>query len=214
MAKITLIGLHNFTDGTIWDGLNVPLGADKETLINTIMLEYGELETLYASPSTMQFAISNWSNLYQDSMIRLWGTVGLEYNPIYNYDRTETETETPNITKKSTATSTASSTANNDNLSENENEHTVSAFDSADYSPSSKDTSNAKDTVNSSANSTGNSDSTETETGTRKTERRSYGNIGVTTTQRMIESERSISKWSWYQEVSTLFAGALLLGIY
>ena len=214
MAKITLIGMHNFTDGAIWEGLNVPLGADKETLINTIMLEYGEMETLYASPSTMQFAISNWSNLYQDSMNRLWGTVGLEYNPIYNYDRTETETETPNITKTSATTSTASSTANNENLSEDENEHTVSAFDSADYSPSSKDTSTSKDTVNSNANSVGNSDSRETETGTRKTERRAYGNIGVTTTQRMIESERSISKWSWYQTVSAMFAGSLLLGIY
>lgn len=222
MPKITLIGLHNFTDGDIWANMKIPDGPDPNVLHHKIMLEYGEFEVLYASPEAMKFAIENWSNCYLDAMTNLWATTQLKYDPIYNYDRYETETETPNITKNTNTNTNVTSSSNSSSSSNTTDsvnvEHTVSAFDSSSYSPSTKDDTRSSGTVEnageSSATTGGDTTATETETGTRVYERRAYGNIGVTTSQQMLEAERNINDWSWYDTVAKMFARDLLIPVY
>lgn len=266
MAKVTLIGFNNWTEGKMWDGLKIPQEADKSTLVNYILTEYGEQEPLYDNPDILALQISLFSKIHEYTMQELWDTTKYEYDPIYNYDRHETETETPDITwtkngtssdtrnengtntgtvKNETETSVTSNTNESNNNTRNEtgsnnNEHTVSGFDSNSYVNSYKDnagntnkitdnggtegkaTSEAggsetrTDNLSSSNKITANgtSNTTEKETGTRTYERRAYGNIGVTTTQQMIESQREIVKFSWYQAVGQMFCNELLLSVY
>lgn len=46
---------------------------------------------------------------------------------------------------------------------------------------------------------------TTTETGTEKTEIRAFGNIGVTTSQQMLEAEIKVAEWSLYDSIARLF---------
>ena len=45
-ATMSLLGLYNW-DNTILDGLVVPAGVDKKTVINNLLRECAELEVLY-----------------------------------------------------------------------------------------------------------------------------------------------------------------------
>lgn len=92
MAKITLIGMHNYTNGKIWPS-SVPAGISRDSFINTIMLNYGECETLYADPDFMKFAISNWFYINQWGIEKAIKAITTEYDPLYNYDRYESVTE-------------------------------------------------------------------------------------------------------------------------
>lgn len=238
MAKITLIGMHNWLGDPLFQGVTVPQGASKDLLINTILLNYGEMETLYASPDFMQFAIKNWSGCVQYKMSRLWGTTQQEYDPIENYNRYEDSTETPNITRtgshsetsngSTTSNGTTSTNTSNETIgNENGNtEQTVSAFNSGSYQPQNK-TANVSDTTSTdtgtaatTASTTGEENktvegsSTDTETGTRKYTSHTHGNIGVTTSQQMLQSERDVAQFNFYWEMAKDFAKTLLVMVY
>lgn len=99
-AKLTLIGMHNYAINNIFSGVYVPDGADPETLVNTILLEYGECETLYANPVFVEFAITSWFARHRWNLDKMWRVANLEYNPIHNYDRTEETTTNYGKTEK------------------------------------------------------------------------------------------------------------------
>ena len=37
LSKLTLIGIHNYSNGAIWDDIELPEGIEKELLINEIL---------------------------------------------------------------------------------------------------------------------------------------------------------------------------------
>lgn len=238
MSKITLIGMYNWLGDPLFQGVTVPQGASKDLLINTILLNYGEMEALYASPDFMQFAITNWSGCVQYKMTRLFGTTQVEYDPIENYNRYEDSTETPNITRtgsrnessdgSTTSTgNTSTKTSNNTVGNESGNtEQTVSAFNASTYQPQNKSisvsdtTSTDSGTAETTANTTGGEkktvtgSNTDTETGTRTYTAHTHGNIGVTTSQQMLQSERYVAEFNFYQEMAKDFAKTLLVMVY
>lgn len=77
----------------LFDGLTVPEGVDKETLVNTILMECAELEVLYASPITMQGLIAIWAKKSLQVWEKLFSTTKYDYDPISNYDRHFTASE-------------------------------------------------------------------------------------------------------------------------
>lgn len=91
-AKLTTIGLYNY-DPTLFDLLTLPAGASKETAVNTILLEYGEMSVVYPDPSFYKFAIGQYSATMQEPMKRYWDVLHITYNPLENYDRQESFTE-------------------------------------------------------------------------------------------------------------------------
>ena len=142
------MGLYEY-DNTLFQGLQVPEGVSKEHVINEILLQCAELEVLYPELDIMKLAITTWSvaNLY--TWQKLYDTMVVEYNPIWNVDATvEIDRETSGSGNATDA---------------------VKGFNSNTWAESDKtDTSNsAEEDV---------------------TERRT-GNIGVTTTQQMLEQE-------------------------
>lgn len=214
MAKITLIGMNNYTEGHIWDGLAVPSQMSKETFINTIMFQYGEMETLFSDPEAMAFAIQTWSNKNNWSMVKAAAAINVSYDPLNNYDRTETRSRTESGTNTGTVTDSGNTSVTSTTSGTNANEHTVSAYDSSSYSADNKD----EGSTSGSGISTGTDSNTRTDnlahSNTESESIRAYGNIGVTTSQQMLESELNVSLYNIYDTFAGIFAYDLLLMVY
>lgn len=280
-GTISLAGLMH-ADNTILDALQLPAAMtedEKEEIKYNLLAETQELEILYPNPESMKYAILYWSKKELEVWTKLYETTKYEYDPIYNYDRTEEESVTTSGTNQAsgqdsrTGSGTDSSTTQNsgsdstnhghvitnsgtdstthtgtdttlhtgtDNVTHSGTGnimHSVQAYDDQVLQSQSADA----ETRNFSDNTTRNlsdaetlnlTDSTthglkETHSGTdsvtyggkttntgtrsdtdsvtygRKDTRnetitrtiRAYGNIGVTTTQQMIQSERDIAKF-------------------
>ena len=123
---------------------------------------------------------------------KLYDVLSLEYNPIENYKTTEIAT--PDITRQ-TDTSTETDITTEDS---GENADDVYGFNSTIPVPTdyNKNTSTSRVTADADKNA---EHRTYTETGTNTIEK--HGNIGVTTSQQMIESEIELWKWNFLDTV-------------
>lgn len=195
MAKITLIGLNNFTDGHIFDLMSLPSGIDKNALINNILLNVGEFELLYPDAEFLKLAIGNWASVNSFTFEQLYKAYRSEYNPIENYDRYEDITDNRN----SSVNSNGKSKDNTNSL------NTVSAY-------------NENTLVNDSGNNTsGSSETNNITTGTDDTIHNAHihGNIGVTTSSAMLDEYIKIQpKLNIYEVITNMFAKQFCIMIY
>lgn len=204
---IDLITMYNY-DSTIFDNLQLPASMNKDDFINSLLLETAELELLYSKADFLKFAIGVWSKKELSIWEKLDATLHYEYNPIYNTDRTETETVNEEkrgaseVSGTSTDTGTASSTSTN---KYNRNETGIDARKVSSYDSDSlkvteennntitaKNDDSSANSSNSQGESTLNQKSLSEDQGKITRELHTSGNIGVTTTQAMIEEERKV----------------------
>lgn len=159
-----------------------------------------------------------------------WETLSLHYNPVENYnmiemmtdDETVTEygkttTRTDNLTHSKTGTETRTDNLTDTttpNLTTN-TENTVHGFNSTEGVHSGEQTGTATGTnaithtgteqrqYNLSDTDTGTQSSTDggSDTSTRNYVLTRSGNIGVTTSQQMVESERALWVWNYFRDV-------------
>ena len=228
-SKITLIGMYNW-DNTLFANLSTPSGIDNSLLIDTILLNGGEFETLYADFDFMKEAIGRWSGKWQRTMERWVSVLSEEYDPIENYDRKEDWMDAN--TKKSSndaihsegtsrsETAVASDSSNSSGKGETVN--TRSAYDSSAYSPHDKSETSSSGT-NISLGTTDargeiKSDSIDSmqanDTSNGVHTGRIHGNIGVKTTQSMILEEIDVSRFNIYDEIANLFLSELVVYTY
>ncbi len=235
--KITMLGLQNaltWRNKSLFDNLNLPSGIDRDTVIDNILLEGGDFEVLYADPYFMRAAIGTWSSKHYRTFEKWINALNLDYNPLENYDRQEDWTDTldsdttnnsTDNTSETNTTTVNSSTSTEGSESDNGSvENTVSAFDSNSYQPSDKSTSDnsTSTTTESSSNTYSNAglthQSTVTDTGTKDDTSvhtgRVHGNIGVTTSQQMLQSELDIAKFNIVQQITDLFISEFCIMIY
>lgn len=202
-AKITLIGMYSY-DSTLFDGLKLPEGYDKETFIDSLIMEHGEKSVLYSDFDYLKACIGAWSRKWSLELSRIYEALTAKYNPIYNYDRYEEYTDTGSSTDKPDYETT--NALDNGVTTENQ----ISADNSSNYQPESK-------SVSSNTGST-----TQTVKGTRSNveselnhEAHMYGNIGVTTSASMVtEVVEQRIKYNLYETAAKLFANELLINIY
>ena len=204
---LDLITIYNY-DNTIFDNLQLPSSMNKDDFINSLLLETAELELLYSRADFLKFAIGAWSKKELSIWEKLDATLHYEYNPIYNTDRTETETVneekrgTSEVSGTSVDTGSASSTSSS-NYNRNENSvdiRKVSSYDSDSLKAAeennntitAKNDDSSTNSSNSQGESTLNQKSLTEDQGKITRELHTSGNIGVTTTQAMIEEERKV----------------------
>lgn len=195
---VMLATIYNF-DPSIFDGVEFPSNISVHDFVDSLLMQCGEMPVLYSSPPLLKSLISAWSNISQYSWNRLAATLTAEYNPIENYDRMEewedTNTNTSRYTNSANNTSSGSTKEQvygyNDLQTPADNSASTSASTSADTS-----------------DSTG----TGTSAGSRKG--RAHGNIGVTTTQEMLESERRVAMFNFYDAVIQDFQKRFLIWVY
>lgn len=225
MSKLTLIGINNYmleSGDDLFLHLALPTGIDKESVIDTILMRGGEFEVLYPEPYFMRDSIITWSKKWYWTFNKWYKAINLEYNPLENYDRIETGTDTEhqtgtsNTTQSNTRTDNlVTSTSNTDNSTV---ENTVSAFDASGYTPSEKSDTDSTSTGNISNTGTqvnaGDIDNTSAADVNKSHELRIHGNIGVTTSQQMLQSELDIAMFNLYDKIADVFLQEYIIPIY
>lgn len=150
--------------------------------------------------------IKNWNALYK--------TLSLEYNPIENYSMTETEnvqdTHKGTLESNGNNTNTYTETTLVDDTSNNQ----LWGFNSTDSVNSDKQTGDTTRDVDSTMDSTHKNTDRETKDITSDRTLKRSGNIGVTTSQQMIESERQLWLWNFFESVFSDIDKILVLKIY
>lgn len=204
-AKMTLIGMNAFMlnmNDDLFLNLTLPEGLDKQTLTDNILLRGGEFEVLYANPTAMQSLIGIWSRREQATFERWAAALAIDYAPLENYDRMEHWTDEVDGTGSSGSTGSVNTTSNDTS------ELTKSAYDQSTYSPYEK-------TINGGTVGTTSSDSTSTSMSNDSEHNgRIHGNIGVTTSQQMLEAELNLGYWNVYNKITELFLQEFTIPVY
>ena len=194
------------------------------TIINNPLSKFFENKYDYLSIFTMKYQYK-WNKLIDNVYAQI-------YNPLENYDRQEdssltyegSENVTRNVDSDRKVKGTTADTRNDTSSANSSSQKNVFAFDSAEASPSDSDSGTTTATGTGSSNSTVDNSDTEKRTETeghsftnRKnvTASRIHGNIGVTTSQQMIESEIALRmKHDFFNTVYEDIANTLLKPIY
>ncbi len=221
MAMLSILALYDY-DSTIFDNMNVPEGMTKQTVVDNILLECAELSLVYTEPTFMKRAIEQWSDKEQTVWEKLFATENFEYNPIWNVDadivetgrsgrdseRTENATlvidaqDQRTIAEDGGGTETESVKGyNSDSWAEHTQREIVNERDVTDNLDRDETDTETRRTVDS-------------ETGTNNLTTRRTGNIGVTTTQQMIEQEREVALFNTIDYITNSFKKRFCVMVY
>ena len=199
-SYLTIRGLFLY-DNTIFDKMYVPDGIVRETLIETILLRTDGLETLYPNTTLLSEFIKSWSNRNKWNWDELVKTMHYVYDAIENYDRKEewTDEATGDSTRTPNLTTRAEQTIDTDRTNTQQNSAFNDGFkDNVKEIGKVGELTNGEETV--SGNEKINNNSTSEHYG------RVHGNIGVTTTQKMIEEQRKSVMFNIYDIIADDFA--------
>ena len=202
---LSIMGLYEY-DNTLFQGLQLPEGLNQDAVINEILLQCAELEIVYPNIDIMKLAINTWSIANMYTWQKLYDTMVVEYNPIWNVDADITETVTGSENRDIDRTGSGS---NNETINLTDTE-AVKGFNSDTWAESHKNTKGGTDNTALSSSEVINDDVARTET---RTQRRT-GNIGVTTTQQMLEQERKIADFNMISYIAQSFKQRFCLLIY
>lgn len=215
-AWMSILGIYNY-DNTIWDLMVLPENVDKTLLTNKIMLDTSELEILYPNPSILKVAIQLWSQKNLWNWTELEKTLHYDYDPIENYNRTETWEEIENIDETSSRTLNSTENSSGDTTSERTTSETTQ---NASFNDGLKDVQKVDTTDNIEENVTQNATNEENENDNRNNKRNknwsgnARGNIGVMTTQEMIEAQRDVLKFNIYDYITSSFIDSFCIEVY
>lgn len=222
--QITSTGLLDllYYDDTIMDNFTVPDGIDRRLALDTIYQRCGLTPLYHPDPAWLKFYVGRWCSKNAKTWEELYKTTIQDYNPIYNYDRTEETTDTRSGTRKLSEDTSSNTKQNGDtsvtDTSSDSSEHTLSADNSDSYEPGYKDVSSRQDTQASESSNhvdvTGDRAVDETTGETYSHKLRAYGNVGVTTTQEMLEAQRKVVRYNIYNEIADSFKDEFCLYIY
>lgn len=211
-----------YYDDTIMDNFTVPDGIDRTLALDTIYQRCGLTPLYHPDPAWLKFYVGRWCSKNAKTWEELYKTTIQDYNPIYNYDRTEETTDTRSGTRKLSEDTSSNTEQNGDtsvtDTSSDSSEHTLSADNSDSYEPGYQDVSSRQDTQASESSNrvdvTGDRAVDETTGETYSHKLRAYGNIGVTTTQEMLEAQRKVVRYNIYNEIADSFKDEFCLYVY
>lgn len=193
LAKMTLLGMYNF-DNTLFDNLTLPEGVDRDTLIDNILVESAEFSVLYSDLEFLKSYIGVWARKWQRTFEKWIAALNIDYNPLENYDRIESWNDSGN---NSGSVSSSGETSG-------EMLNKVSAFDS----PTLQNDTSSENSSQSSDNSENSSEYASEHEG------RVHGNIGVTTSQQMLQSELDIARFNLIQQITDIFIKEMCVMVY
>lgn len=224
---------------TLLDGVVVPAGIDANILKSQIMLECGLLTPLYSEPAVMKAAIAQWFAARDWTFEHLLKIIRAEYDPIDNYDRREVwDKETDSWRDRTEQLSGKDQRDFDSTLSNSDTtvrsvegdlttEQEVSPYNSSSYVDSQKSTVTdgqeittettygRKDTQNDDI-TYGKKTTTDDDLDQNEHyEGRTHGNIGVVTTQEIINQELELlAKFNIYGWIAKQFCADLMLLLY
>lgn len=201
---LSILGLYNY-DNTVFDLLTIPEGLDKTTLIKSICAELADMELLYPNPEVMKDLIDVWSAGCQYEWNKLLESMNFEYNPIDNYDRTETRTLTSQGSGSGTDGGSDSLSTTKQHTGQEQDTGKVTAFNSGNLADKNQSTGTSSATDTETASTQYGKTKQETFSKSDSETIRAHGNIGVTTTMQMIREQRDIVKFNLYDIITEEF---------
>ena len=228
MTKLTLWGMNDYLDGTLLDFL--PQSLPEDTFNATMMeeliyMECGDLFPYYQVPLYCKAQIKNFFDRNKEQFKRVWEALYSEYNPIENYDRIEAWSDSHSeSTRDSESLSMSSSesvsalTSSSDSQSSSATGD-ISAFNSPTLQPQSASSGNAQTAGRTINDTRGTSNSLRAGLNVKdniaKDDHRGrvHGNIGVTTSQQMIQQSIELGSYDIYIWVVTLFRKNIISSI-
>ena len=214
-ATVSVLGLYNY-NSNLFENMVFPAGFsedDQLTTIQNILLECAELELIFPGYESLHDAIGIWSKMQLKVWERIFNVSELEYNPIENYNRLEIETVgedrtiSPSCnevnTSSGTDTETISSQATAAHTGTDTQTNRITAYDSNSQLTHDSSDLHHGETVTDTNSGSAATAYGKTETiqhglkidneGTITRNNHTTGNIGVTTSQQMIEQELEIT---------------------
>lgn len=234
MPRITLYGMLLY-DKTLFDGVVLPDGLNRDILITEIISRSGDLFPYYQTPPMLKINISYWFLRRRYDFEQMFKALTATYNPIENYDRYETssrnytnsgrdvtERKYTDENKREDTTTLGTQTTTK---SAGESTEAVSAYNANEYTNRNKTGNSRNDTTSNSGadkyvNSTNTSadDNSTVNYGAVRDETevlRAHGNIGVTTNQEMISAEEDMRvKYDLYAMIAEMFEHEFIVQIY
>lgn len=196
---LSVLGMYQ-QDETILNSTNFPLpeDVDRTILLPLILSETAELEVVYPDPTTFKIVCKAWANARASAWERIIAALDAEYNPIHNYDRTETEAiedeenidDTESIEDETSGSATGQVTGFNSNTFTDDSK----TIDSGSFD---RDRSYGRD-----------------RTFGRSRTLRAYGNIGVTTNMDMVTQEVEGRKTDIYRIIADEFTRYFCILVY
>lgn len=213
--RLSILGLYQF-DNHLFDDMRLPTGLtgdDRQTIINNILTECAELECLFPDYDYCKSMIGLWSKFNLPVWNRIYKASQMVYNPIENYNRTEIETIDNSSSDTHSGTDVNQQTGSDKNISATTNLETnsgndintnsITAYDSSQlfahdeqklqHGHIVQDTTSGNNTITyGKIDSIMHGEKIDRE-GNITRENHTTGNIGVTTSQQMLEQEIDIS---------------------
>lgn len=228
MLKLTLWGMNDYLDGTLLDFLPSSLPANTfnpEIMEQLIYAECGDLFPYYQVPLYCKQHIKNFFDRNAEQFKRVWEALYSEYNPIENYDRIEAWSDSHSeSTRDSESLSMSSSesvsavTSSSDSQSSSANGN-ISAFNSPTMQPQSASTGNAATSGRTNNDTRGTSNSLRAGLNVKDNIARDdhrgrvHGNIGVTSSQQLINQSIELGSYDIYIWVISLFRKNIISSI-
>lgn len=187
----TLAALYE-ADPTLFALMQLPTdqshGLTRDAFVDLALAELGELQTIFYTAPMLKHYIGVWSGLRLSNWQSMQSALNQAYDPLANYDRTETVEET--ITGEASSEASGSSEEGGE---ENRQEKMAGFNSTGEGANTQHETVTPGRTTESSS-----SGSSSSETG-RSLESHVIGNIGVTTSQQMLQAELELrEKFSLY----------------
>lgn len=198
-------------DDTLFDGMVLPddINDDdtKKLIVDDIILRHGDTPLFIPEPTVMKYYITSWSTRMLPIFTRMYAACTAEYNPIENYDRQEDRTETTEDTMGNTRTLDTNTATTGTNTTED----SVSAENVTTFSPDTK----SVQTPDLDVADTGTVTDDGSYDGSLTIDSHIHGNIGVTTSQQMLESELTlVPKLDIIRIISDSWAAEFCLAVY
>lgn len=218
-STLSLLALYNY-DSSVLDDLALPpeLEASRETIVNNLLLESAELEILFPDPVTLKTSVKFWSRKSLPVWQELYDTTQYEYNPIWNKDGTYRDLETRNLagTSSNTETRNLAGGSQDSGTGSGTTEYDVFGYNSETAAHESKTTDSNTYSRTGSSTQTGTiaDQGASSDTGTILHERTEQGNIGITSTQELIEKQRAVVEFNIMDRIIKDFIERFCLLVY
>lgn len=209
LMKMTILGMENYLksdNDSLFKNISLPIGLDKQLVMDAILLRCAELEVYYSDPQYMKAVTEHWFLKKYHTFEEWLRGLNATYNPIENYDRYENWTDKRKGTREDDNTLSDSATSSGSGTTATD----VTADTSSSYLPDSEVSSSSSATSN--QTTTGHNESNSTDDGEHTGH--IHGNIGVTTAPAMLEEFYKISEWNIYDHIADAYKNEFCVGVY
>ena len=224
LSKLTLIGLHNYSKGAIWGDIDdyIPVGVNKEVMINEILKEDGEFCVIYPDPEFLRIQIKMFFMKYQQMFTKWINVLNEEYDPLFNVDVKTSNTE-HGVNEEDSASSgqvagTRSSNGSGSSSGNSGNTHTKAAYDASTLQATEGDSGSTSLSTSENASESSSSSNSESMTASQEhsIERNEWkrGNYGTTMSQEHLLAEFNARRFNIYNQIADIFAGEFCVTLY